>query len=69
MKMHLLMRGLRRGSDFAQTIGVDEPRNLNDFLNKVYTCIRYEEKNYVVEVQKSRKGYDPKVESSKRNNQ
>jgi hypothetical protein len=53
MKMCLLERGLQKGSDRAKAIRVEEPRNLNDSLNKAKIDIRYKGKLNIVEVKKS----------------
>jgi len=53
MKVYLLKRGLHKGNNFAKAIRVEEPRNLNDSLNKAKIDIRYKGKLNIVEVEKS----------------
>ncbi|PNX74190.1 hypothetical protein L195_g030106 [Trifolium pratense] len=44
MKLHLLDKGLRRDSDFAKAVGIEEPKTLDAFFEKAQKYIAYEEK-------------------------
>ncbi|MCI76402.1 hypothetical protein A2U01_0097672, partial [Trifolium medium] len=44
MKLYLLDRGLRRDSDFAKAVGIEEPKTLDAFFEKAQKYIAYEEK-------------------------
>lgn len=52
MNMYPIERGLQRGINVNKAIKVEEPRNLNDSLNKAKTDIRYKEKLNIMEVKK-----------------
>ncbi|MCI50963.1 hypothetical protein A2U01_0072207, partial [Trifolium medium] len=44
MKLYLPDRGLRRGSDFAKAIDIEEIKTLDAFFNKAQKYIAYEKK-------------------------
>ncbi|MCI73977.1 hypothetical protein A2U01_0095241, partial [Trifolium medium] len=44
MKLYLLDRGLRRGSDFAKVVGIEVIKTLDAFFEKAQKYIAYEEK-------------------------
>ncbi|PNX88580.1 hypothetical protein L195_g044686, partial [Trifolium pratense] len=41
MKLYLLDRGLRRDSDFAKAVGIEEPKTLDAFFEKAQKYIAY----------------------------
>ncbi|WJX89707.1 hypothetical protein P8452_71681 [Trifolium repens] len=52
MKLYLMDRGLRLGSDFAKAVGIEEIRTLDTFLERAQKYIAYEEKQMVADVRK-----------------
>ncbi|MCI44579.1 hypothetical protein A2U01_0065818, partial [Trifolium medium] len=71
MKLYLLDRGLRRGSDFAKAVGIEEIKILDTFFEKAQKYIAYEEKQVAAEVRRpksqdeagpSRRGGDKRKE-------
>ncbi|MCI11223.1 hypothetical protein A2U01_0032323 [Trifolium medium] len=72
MKLYLLDRGLRRDSDFAKAVGIEEPKTLDAFLEKAQKYIAYEEKQKAFDVRRPKgnersKGYErEEAETSRR---
>jgi hypothetical protein len=52
MKLYLMDRGLRSGSDFAKNVGIEEIRTLDTFLERAQKYIAYEEKQMAADVRK-----------------
>jgi len=65
MKQYLITRGLHEGTHVKKAIRLDLSETYNQLLAIVKTYIRYEEKVYVVNLNKARKE-EPAVESSKK---
>ncbi|MCI00082.1 hypothetical protein A2U01_0021098, partial [Trifolium medium] len=57
MKLYLLERGLRSGSDFKKAVGIERVSSLDDFLDKAQRYIQYEEKEMAANMRRS-KNYD-----------
>jgi hypothetical protein len=64
MKLYLLDRGLRPGSDFAKALDIEEVRTLDLFLEKAQKYIAYEEKQMAADVRKPK--HQDEAGSSKR---
>jgi hypothetical protein len=62
MKKCLIKKGLRQKTDIKKVVNIDEVRSLKEFLRVSKTYIRYEEKLYTDNLNKTRKEY-PHVES------
>ncbi|PNX60508.1 hypothetical protein L195_g051968, partial [Trifolium pratense] len=52
MKLYLLDRGLRRDSDFAKAVGIEEPQILYAFFKKAQKYIAYEEKQMAIDLRR-----------------
>ncbi|MCI48396.1 hypothetical protein A2U01_0069639, partial [Trifolium medium] len=52
MKLYLLDRGLRRGTDFAKAVGIEEPRTLDALFEKAQKYIAYEEKQVAIDMRR-----------------
>ncbi|XP_058774283.1 uncharacterized protein LOC131648549 [Vicia villosa] len=53
MKLYLLNKGLRPGSDFHKVVGIEKPRTLEDLLIKAQSYITYEERVNLLEMKKA----------------
>ncbi|XP_045791841.1 serine/arginine repetitive matrix protein 1-like [Trifolium pratense] len=63
MKLYLLDRGLRRDSDLAKAVGIEEPKTLDAFFEKAKKYIAYEEKLKAIDLRR------PKSQEKHRNHE
>ncbi|MCI58207.1 hypothetical protein A2U01_0079461, partial [Trifolium medium] len=69
MNLYLLDRGLRRGSDFAKAVGIEEIKTLDAFFEKAQKYIAYEEKQMAADVRRPKGQEKDEAGPSRRGNE
>ncbi|XP_045809926.1 serine/arginine repetitive matrix protein 1-like [Trifolium pratense] len=62
MKLYLLDRGLRRDSNFAKAVGIEEPKTLDAFFEKAKKYIAYEEKQKAIDLRRPKSQEKPRTQ-------